>query len=67
MAPDPRKLISLRLAEEELDRADALMPALNAIPELAAARVTQAMVLRLAIAEGLKVLEGKYAPKKKGR
>ena len=67
MAPDPRKLISIRLSEDDLARADALMPALERVPELAAARVTQAMVLRLAITEGLKVLEAKHATKRKGR
>lgn len=64
---EPRKLISLRLSDEDLARADALVEPLQAVPELAAVRVTQAFVLRLAIAEGLKALEAKHLPKRKGR
>ena len=63
----PRKLISLRVSDEDLARADALVAPLEAVPELAASTVTQAFVLRLAITEGLKVLEAKHLPKRKGR
>lgn len=60
------KQIALRLEEVYVDRADALVPIMESIPEMAAMRVTRAAVLRLAIMRGLDALEAQYQPGEKG-
>jgi hypothetical protein len=60
--------ITLRLPTDLLDRAEALVPRLEADPELATfGRVSRAAVLRLAFLRGLAILEEQYpeGPKRK--
>lgn len=62
---DP-KLLSLRLPADLLDRLDALVPAVDKDSELVAVASAQgaasrSLVLRLALVEGVKVLESRYA------
>lgn len=52
--------ISMRLPKDLLDRAKALVPVLAVDPAHAVWRISQAAVLRLALAEGLAVLETRY-------
>jgi DNA-binding XRE family transcriptional regulator len=52
--------ITLRLPVDDLDRADELVPLLEQVPHLRAARVSRSLVLRLALYEGLAVLEKQY-------
>ena len=52
--------ITLRLPVEDLDRADELVPHLEKVPTLRAARVSRSLVLRLALYEGLEALEKRY-------
>ena len=52
--------VNLRLPQALLDRAEALVPALEADPKLQASRVTRAVVIRLALAKGLEALEEEY-------
>ena len=49
--------VNLRLPRALLDRAEALVPALESDPKLQASRVTRAVVIRLALAKGLEALE----------
>lgn len=56
----------LRLDQEILERADALIPSVGKRPEFQAiGRVTRASVLRLAILRGLAELEAEAKPRKK--
>ncbi len=57
-------LVSLRVQPELLERAEALLPALRADPDLAAWRITRLGVLRLAIIHGLDDLEEAYGGKR---
>lgn len=58
---------SLRLPEDFVKRADALIKRLGAVPEFAAlGDVSRSKVLRLAIAKGLAALEAEH-PTKGGR
>ncbi len=50
----------LRIESAALERADALIPLLEKVPEIAAGRVTRSAVLRLAMFHGLGMLEKKY-------
>jgi len=52
--------ITLRLPVDDLDRADELVPLLEQVPTLRAARVSRSLVLRLALATGLDALEQEY-------
>jgi len=52
--------VNLRLPQALLDRAEALVPALEADVKLQASRVTRAVVIRLALARGLEALEAEY-------
>ena len=59
------KLLSLRLPADLLDRLDALVPAVDQDSELVAVASAQgaasrSLVLRLALVEGVKVLEARY-------
>jgi len=57
---------AIRIPAEALRRADALAPALQRAPELAAFRFgTRASVLRLALVEGLAVLEARHGGRAK--
>jgi hypothetical protein len=62
---DPAKTpTQLRLTHELLDRADALIAAMAADPEVRALGMpTRTAVLRLAIARGLRDLERQYQPR----
>jgi len=53
--------ISIRLEPELGERADALANALASRPEFKAFRMTRAAALRMAMLEGLAVLEQRYA------
>ena len=53
-------VVNLRLPRALLDRAEALVPALEADVKLQASRVTRAVVIRLALAKGLEALEEEY-------
>ena len=56
--------IVLRLPDASTERAERLVPAVSADPQFAAmGKVKKSMVFRLAILEGLKVLEKRYHPK----
>ena len=52
--------ITLRLPIEDITRADELVPYLERVPALRAARVSRSLVLRLALATGLDALEKQY-------
>ena len=80
MADEPRGLETLTLEEnmsrpegtpvrlplDLLKRADALVPALDAVPELRTwGRVSRAKVVRLALLRGLVMLEAEHAGKVK--
>jgi len=64
----PNEPLMLRMPQALLDRAEALVPAVEA-SEVGAAlgRVTRAAVLRMAIARGLAELEAEYLGKKRLR
>lgn len=55
--------ITLRLPEEDIQRADELLQVLEKNPELRAARVSRSVVLRMAIDMGLEALKTKYTRK----
>lgn len=56
-------LTPLRLPAELIDKAEALLPLVAADPAVTAVgRVTRSSVLRMALANGLKAMEWKYAP-----
>jgi len=50
-------LISLRVATEDLERIDALLPYLSQHDDLRAARVTRSLALRVALQRGIRSLE----------
>jgi len=50
-------VVPVRLSQEVLDRADALIEKVESLPEFAVTRVTRSAVLRLAILRGLELLE----------
>ncbi|MBI2374746.1 MAG: hypothetical protein HYV07_12190 [Deltaproteobacteria bacterium] len=52
--------LSLRVPAEVLARSEALVPALEAVPEFRAGRVSRAWVIRLAMLRGLDSLELEY-------
>jgi len=52
--------ITLRLPLEDITRADELVPYLERVPALRAARVSRSLVLRLALATGLDALQAQY-------
>lgn len=54
------KLITLRLPEDLLDRADRLVPTVGAAGDLAAVRVSRSTVIRLALLRGLAALEQEF-------
>jgi hypothetical protein len=57
--------ISMRLPQELLERADALIPAIEADPELGSfGRASRAAVLRLALVRGLQQLEEQFGRRK---
>lgn len=59
----PQKNVNLRLPDSLTARADALVARMQADPALSVAgSITASSVLRAAIAEGLAVLERRYAP-----
>lgn len=61
--PDKAALVvvTLRLPPEQLARLDALIPAMQQSPELGVfGKVSRADVARLALAEGLRILEARY-------
>ena len=58
---------SIRLPRDFLDRADALVPRLDRVPEYAAlGSMNRSRVLRLAILKGLEVLEQRVQRRKGG-
>jgi len=62
-----RELQSARIPADMMERAEALVPVLKEVPELAAfGRVTKSAVVRLALFKGLQILEQEYG-KKGGR
>lgn len=63
------KPMALRIAQEILDRADALIPKLAKSPELMAggSEVSRTTVLRLALLRGLDVLEREFAGASKAK
>ena len=59
-------MISLRLPEELLERAEALIPALDHLGAMSSTgAVTRSDVLRLALVRGLAELERAHPPKRK--
>jgi hypothetical protein len=56
-------MISMRLPQEMLDRASALVPLLKSDPEMSALPISRVGVLRLAIVNGLEGLEEAYGGK----
>jgi len=50
-------LISLRVAQEDLERVDALLPFLSQQRDLRATRMTRSLALRVALQRGLYSLE----------
>lgn len=54
------ELVSFRLPRPMLERIDRLVPVLASDPANAAWRVSRGAALRLALMEGLAVLEGRY-------
>ena len=59
-------LTPLRLPVEYIEKADSMLEAFAADPEVnAVGRVTRASVLRMAIAKGLSSMEYSYAPRPK--
>jgi len=63
--PVTKQAVSVKLDTGALARADALIPALAADPILGSVvRASRAEVIRLALAEGLAVLEARYKPAK---
>lgn len=59
---------SIRIPDAFLDRAEALIPKLNKLPDFAAiGPVTRHKVLRLAVARGLEALESEMAQKRARR
>ena len=64
-----QEVFSIRLDPATAERADALIEALSAVPEIRAARVvTRSTVLRLALDAGLTSLEAKYGKRsRRGR
>lgn len=66
--PMTRKpLTAVRLADDMLERLDALVPVLAATPEGAAGNVSRSYVLRRALAIGLDALEEQYPSARKRR
>ena len=61
--------ITLRIAkaEEITERADALLPQIEALPEYRAVRISRSVVLRLALMRGLEELEREHKSKSKRR
>lgn len=56
--------ITIRLPQDLLDRADALIDRLSKLPEYRALRITRSVVLRLALDGGLGALEARLATSK---
>lgn len=54
--------MTVRLPEDALTRADALVPALESHPLLGAASVSRSVVIRLALDRGLAALEAEFSP-----
>lgn len=59
--------ISMRLPADLLGRIDRLVPTLARDPANAAWRVSRGSVLRLALIEGLALLEGRHVGPRRGR
>ena len=59
------KQVVLRIASDLLERADNIAKAIGTRPEFSQVRLSQAAVLRMAIAEGLEALEARYPAKRK--
>jgi len=64
---DMEKPTTLRLPEDLLERADALVPAIASAGEYQAVRISRSTVLRLALLRGLVALEAEYPAKRKRR
>ena len=58
--PVKDRQVALRIEQDYLDRADALVSLMESIPALAAMRITRAAVMRMAIVRGLEVLEEEH-------
>lgn len=58
----PSKMLSLRLGGDEIDRADALILVIGALPEYKGVmRVNRSAVLRMALVRGLNALEAEMS------
>ena len=62
MAAAERRVVPVRLPEDLVRKADALVPFIDSDPTMQWGRVTRSAVLRIALAEGIAVLEERYCP-----
>lgn len=57
--------ITIRLPQDLLDRADALIDRVSDLPEYRALRITRSVVLRLALDDGLESLEARLGARRR--
>lgn len=58
---DSKVGLQIRIPQELLDRAEALVAPMDSDPAMSWGRVSRAAVIRAALAEGLRVLEERYS------